>query len=154
MIKQMSENTKYGYFGIEKQCVEFARRWLCQHRGVLFGDVLIAADIWDKISYYTNILTGEQCPIFNIANGSESLPVAGDLLVYGEQYMSTGHVSVVVFSDYASKQICVYEQNFANQYQQPCQQRRIDFIKYKNRYWLQEKYLFGWKSLQDFNHIL
>ena len=34
------------YTGIKWQCVEYARRWLLQERGVVFGDVDIAADIW------------------------------------------------------------------------------------------------------------
>ena len=34
------------YTGIKWQCVEFARRWLIQNRGMTFGDVDVAADIW------------------------------------------------------------------------------------------------------------
>lgn len=42
------------YTGIKWQCVEFARRWLLTHQGVVYGDVDIAADIWDKITLVTS----------------------------------------------------------------------------------------------------
>ena len=37
------------YTGIKWQCVEYARRWLLHEYGVVYGDVDIAADIWDTI---------------------------------------------------------------------------------------------------------
>jgi glutathionylspermidine amidase/synthetase len=142
---EMELNPLSGRFGIKKQCVEFARRWLHQHLGLTFTDVRVAADIWGKIHYYSNENGDENYPIINIPNGSRSLPRKGELLIYSKKFCTTGHVSVVVEVNKRQKIVRVHEQNFENIYQSPYQHRCISFVNHNDRYWLQDNYLLGWK---------
>lgn len=140
-------NENSGPFGIEKQCVEFARRWLCLNKGLIYDEVNIAADIWHKINYYKRVSDGKQRPVFNIANGSAQQPHPGDLIIYNENYLSTGHVSVIVNIDQPAESVCLHEQNFGNEYHLPHQERCIPLINHKGNFWLLDNHLIGWKSL-------
>lgn len=142
-----TNNEKISCFGIKRQCVEFARRWLHANRGVVYQNVNIAADIWDKVNCYTRVLDGKQISVKNIVNGATQLPKSGDLIIYSEKFMNTGHVSVVINVSETSGSIELHEQNFENQYQLPNQQRNISFVFHKGRYWLLNNYLLGWKSM-------
>ena len=145
-MKQNIENIRS--FGIDKECVEYARRWLYLHKGLIYQDVKVAADIWNNVSYYTRVSDRKKLPVLSLPNGSWKKPQPGDLLIYSEDYFCTGHVSVVVNIDNRSKSVQLQEQNFGNQYCAPYQQRNIHFIKLKEGYWLLDKYLLGWKSLR------
>jgi len=147
-IMKTAEKMITGRFGIKKQCVEFSRRWLHLHRGMVYDNVKIAAEIWDKIHYYTDTSGQQKYPVINIEKGVSALPVPGDLLIYGAEFLGTGHVSVIVNVEKSSGFICVHEQNYANKYQAPYQQRCISFVNKNNRNWLQDEYVLGWKSLQ------
>jgi len=137
------------YFGIKRQCVEFARRWLYENKGMIYQDVVIAADIWDKVNCYTRLLDARKIPVESIINGSLQLPRSGDLIIYSEKYMNTGHVSVVVNVNELKGLIELREQNFDNHQQLPFQQRSISFAFHKQRYWLLDSYLLGWKSIKE-----
>lgn len=148
----MKSSNNNGRFGIEKQCVEFARRWLYKNKGMVFGDVKVAANIWENINYYSQIPGGERVPVTNFTNGSLQPPRVGDLIIYGEQYLTTGHVSVVVEIDISLDVILVYEQNFENVYEHPHQKRSIRFINENGHCWLLDDFVIGWKSPQETNN--
>jgi len=130
------------------QCVEFARRWLSSNTGLVYGDVDIAADIWDKIDYYTRVVDGRQVPVVNVLNGAPRPPGFGDLIIYSEKFLDTGHVAVITGVDLQTGLVKVGEQNYANQYHPPYQLRHIPMISKDDRYWLLDGYLLGWKQLQ------
>ncbi|MBT7444262.1 MAG: CHAP domain-containing protein, partial [Methylococcales bacterium] len=133
------------YTGIKWQCVEFARRWLLKRKGVVYGDVDVAADIWDKISHFKRISDGHLLPTINYEIGSTAPPQVGDLLVYAKAYKGTGHVAVVLSVD-ANKQVLqVGEQNYLNTEWPSTHARKIHWLKRGGRYWLLDPYLLGWK---------
>ena len=133
------------YTGIKWQCVEYARRWLLINTGTVYGDVDIAADIWDRIDHLTEVKTERQIPLENHVNGSTQLPVAGDLLVYAKAFLGTGHVAVITDVDIDNGLIEVGEQNFSNESWPGDYARTIPFIRKDGDYWLLDRYLLGWK---------
>ncbi len=151
-ITMKSSNNNDKCFGIEKQCVEFARRWLYKNKGMVFDDVKIAANIWDNINFYSQVSSGYKVPVTNFTNGALQPPRVGDLIIYGERYLTTGHVSVVVEIDISLGVILVYEQNFENVYEHPHQKRSIRFIYKNGRCWLLDNFIIGWKSPQETNN--
>lgn len=139
------------YTGIKWQCVEYARRWLLHERGVVFGDVDIAADIW-AMQEVNNPVTKQTYAFNSIVNGASSLPLRGDLLIYGKDYLSTGHVAVVVAIDKNKQSIQVAEQNFANTKWQDKHAREITYTTNNGRVWLLDSYLIGWKRPVGVTH--
>jgi hypothetical protein len=138
-------NREHGvYSGIKWQCVEFARRWLIRNRGLTFGDVDTAADIW-AIDSFTRLVDGSKVPVANQLNGSNSLPQKGDLLIYAKEYLGTGHAAVVLDVDSAKGLIRVGEENYENRKWPANYARSIEFIARNGRYWLLDAYLLGWK---------
>jgi hypothetical protein len=135
------------YTGIKWQCVEFARRWLLDNEGVVYGDVDIASDIWSKIPFVTRISDGRQLPLQPHLNGASEPPQVGDLLVYAREYLNTGHVAVVTEVDLNSGVIRVAEQNFLNQKWPANYARQIEIVHKDERYWLLDPYLLGWKRV-------
>ncbi|MBZ0091563.1 MAG: CHAP domain-containing protein [Sulfuricellaceae bacterium] len=136
------------YTGIRWQCVEFARRWLVQNRGVSFGDVDVAADIWDKVDHFSRVSDGREEAADNYPNGSAVLPQQGDLLIYAREFLGTGHAAVVTAVDSAKGKVAVAEQNFKNQKWPGHYARNIEFIERHGHYWLLDGYLLGWKHMR------
>ncbi len=136
------------YTGIKWQCVEYARRWLLVEKGVVFGDVDIAADIWrmDNVVHPNN---KQSLAFQSFVNGSNIKPQRGDLLIYGKDYLGTGHVAVVVAIDDKNNVLQVAEQNFENSEWKKNYAREISFIEKDNRYWLLDAYLVGWKRVSE-----
>ena len=132
------------YTGIKWQCVEYARRWLLQQHGVVYGDVDIAADIW-QIDHVSNPNTGELYKFDSFVNGSESKPSKGDLLVYGKEYLGTGHVAVIVYADYDNGILHLAEQNYANNRWVKNYARDVSLISNNGKFWVLDSYLIGWK---------
>ena len=130
-------------------CVEYARRWLHGEMGLVYDDVNIAADIWDKINFYTRAADGSRLPVCNVLNGALQPPDIGDLIIYSEKYLATGHVAVTSEVDLQTGMISVCEENFVDQYQRPGHKRRIPLITHADRYWLLDGYLIGWKQIQE-----
>lgn len=98
--------------GMKWQCVEYARRWLIENKGVTFGDVEYAYHIWD-LPYAEKLDTHEQLPLLQFKNKlSKVPPKVGDLLINSVKLAVTGHVSVVVGVDSGS--ITIAEQNYFN----------------------------------------
>ena len=133
------------YTGIKWQCVEYARRWLLVNTGTVFGDVDIAADMWNKIDYLTDVKTKKRVPLVTHLNGSTQAPEVGDLLIYAKAYKDTGHVAVVTGIDIANGSIEVGEQNFNNERWTNHYARRLKLTKNGESYWLLDGYLLGWK---------
>ena len=133
------------YTGIRWQCVEYARRWLLMNTGAVFGDVDIAADIWDKIDHLTEVKTKKSIPLETHLNGSARAPAVGDLLIYAKAFNGTGHVAVVTGLELEQGTVEVGEQNFNNEPWADHYARTIKLIKNEERYWLLDAYLLGWK---------
>ena len=133
------------YTGIKWQCVEYARRWLLVNTGAVYGDVDIAADIWDKIDHLTYVKSKKPIPLETHLNGSTQAPEIGDLLIYAKAFNGTGHVAVVTGIDTRNGLVEVSEQNFQNKPWTADYARKITLIKHGENYWLLDGYLLGWK---------
>lgn len=131
--------------GIKWQCVEFARRWLMENYGLMFKSVNIAADIWSDVDSYINIENDSKMSVTSILNGSTSLPVRGDLLIYNKSLFGTGHVAVVTAVSVKDKQIYIAEQNYKNEKWMEDHSRSIMYKEVEGRFWLDESDLLGWK---------
>ncbi|WP_126454959.1 CHAP domain-containing protein [Sulfuriflexus mobilis] len=127
------------------ECVGHARDWLCRKRGLTFEDVNIAADIWDKINFYSRISDSTRIPLENLLNGSPHPPMVGDLVIYSEKYRGTGHVAVVVDINSYGDAVTVSEQNYINGIKPMGHKRRIPLMLIEKRYWLLDDYLIGLK---------
>ena len=140
---------KGAYTGIKWQCVEYARRWLLIKKGAIFGDVDIAADIWNNINHLTDISTDSPLPLASHVNGSKQPPQVGDLLIYASEFNDTGHVAVVIDTDFEDGVIEVAEQNYNNEPWPDDYSRKINLVRHEGNYWLLDKYLLGWKHLSE-----
>lgn len=134
------------YTGIKWQCVEYARRWLLVNKGAVYGDVDIASDIWDKITFLTEVKTKKKIPLKSYLNGAKQSPKIGDMLIYARAFNETGHVAIVVHVNEEKGIIKVAEQNYSNKIWENNYARKIKFIKNNNEYWLLDEYLLGWKQ--------
>ena len=144
-----SPNKKDGtYTGIKWQCVEYARRWLLINKGVVYGDVDIAADIWG-LNYVTRVKDEKNFKMSTYPNGNENLPEIGDLIIYAKAYLKTGHVAVISKVDPASKTVQVIEQNYNNTKWTHKYSRSIPYVKNNNKFWLLDTYLLGWKRVTE-----
>jgi glutathionylspermidine amidase/synthetase len=150
LCKRYDPNTWKGiYTGVKWQCVEYARRWLLINKGAVYGDVEVAADIWNKIDHLIHVATNKELPLEAHLNGSEKPPQRGDLLVYARAFYDTGHVAVVTHVDHENGVLEVAEQNFNNQPWTGDYARTIEFVKKGSNYWLLDGYLLGWKHVKD-----
>lgn len=131
------------YTGIKWQCVEFTRRWLIQNRGLTFGDVDVAADIW-ALKEFTRLNDQSSVPLTRFENGARQIPIRGDLLVYGREFLGTGHAAIVLQVDRKRGLVRVGEQNFKNQKWAGNYSRAIPFIYKDGRYWVLDAYISGW----------
>lgn len=136
------------YTGIKWQCVEFARRWLLQKQGVIYGDVDTAADIW-KLTTITRVADNKSLPFDSYINGATVAPQVGDLLIYTKEFLGTGHVAVVIGIDKTAGMIKVAEQNFSNNKWPADYARTVDFVEKEGKYWLLDAYLLGWKRVAE-----
>ena len=131
--------------GLPWQCVEFARRWLLQTHGLIFSDVQIAANMWDNIDCLTQVSNNKKVPLDSHPNGSHSKPKTGDLIIYSEAFLGTGHVAIVVGHDSDAGVIHVAEQNYSDRPWQGEYCREIPLLEIYGRWWLLEPFLIGWK---------
>ena len=133
------------FTGIKWQCVEYARRWLLQNEGVVYGDVDIAADIWD-LDYVHTPDKKQQFELQSFINGSAK-PQRGDLLIYAKAFYGTGHVAVVLRVDSEKQIVYVGEQNYRNKTWQHKYARAIPYIVRDTETWLLDAYIIGWKRV-------
>ncbi|MBW2462562.1 MAG: CHAP domain-containing protein [Deltaproteobacteria bacterium] len=106
------------YTGIVYQCVEYARRWWLKKRGLVFGSVDTADDMWTEVREATSP-TGESAfRVSPMDNGGAAAPEVGDLVIYARDpampRLRFGHVTVVVGVDLDAGVVFVAEQNFDN----------------------------------------
>ena len=136
------------YTGIKWQCVEYARRWLLVNKGVVYGDVDIAADIWG-LDFVTRVKDKTRLKMSTYPNGEEKPPQVGDLLIYAKAFLKTGHVAVVSNVDLKSNTVQVVEQNFNNTKWAKNYARSIPYVKHDKKVWLLDAYLLGWKRVSE-----
>ncbi len=141
------------FLGMKWQCVEYARRWLFTAKGAVFGDVDVAADVWRRVDALTRVADGGRIPLTAHPNGSPSPPGPGDLLVYGDEFLGTGHLAVVLRADPAGGSVDVAEQNFDNRPWPGDYARRIDLVERGGRFWLMDAYLIGWKRAEGLPEV-
>lgn len=134
------------YTGIKWQCVEYARRWLLVNSGVVYGDVDIAADIWN-LGHVTVPNQETRFEFRGFVNGSTEIPRRGDLLIYSKAFYGTGHVAVVLQVDADQMHLLVGEQNFDNKKWPHKYAREITFVNHNNGVWLLDAYIIGWKRV-------
>ena len=140
------------FTGIKWQCVEYARRWLLVNYSLVFDSVNTAADIWEQINEYKEPGFGDKVAVNTYRNGSKKIPERGDLLIYGRELFLTGHVAVVVSTDKMNNLVYVAEQNYKNKKWPSNYSRAISYNKKDDRYWLQDKFIIGWKSINGRPH--
>ena len=136
------------YTGIKWQCVEYARRWLLVNKGVVYGDVDVAADIWG-LDFVTRIKDKAELKMSSYPNGNEKLPEVGDLLIYAKAYLNTGHVAVISSVDTKTRTIQVVEQNYYNTKWKNDYARSISYVEHDKKIWLLDAYLLGWKRVTN-----
>ena len=134
------------YTGIKWQCVEYARRWLLVNKGVVYGDVDIAADIWG-LDYVTRVKDKTKLKMSTYPNGNEKQPEVGDLLIYAKAYLNTGHAAVIANIDRKLHTVQVIEENYNNTKWANNYARSIPYVEHDNKYWLLDSYLLGWKRV-------
>ncbi len=106
------------YTGIIYQCVEYARRWWLMKRGVVFGSVDTADDMWTEVREATSPTGDSAFRVSPMDNGGAAAPEVGDLVIYARDptmpRLRFGHVTVVVGVDLEAGVVFVAEQNFDN----------------------------------------
>lgn len=138
------------YTGIQWQCVEYTRRWLLVNRGVVYGDVDYAIDIWDKITAYKRISDDKLIATENMVNGSERMPLVGDLFIYARvMFAGTGHSAVVIEVDRKRQVIKLAEQNNLNEKWPADYAREVPYVVKARKYWVLDSYLIGWKRMKS-----
>ena len=139
--------TQQTFTGIQWQCVEYARRWLLLNQGVVYGDVDIAADIWNHAQVHSPDRS-QQVDFQSIVNGARQHYVQkGDLLIYSKQFHGTGHVAVVLAVDEQQQVLYVGEQNYHNTPWQEGYAREIAYVMHQDQQWLLDAHLIGWKRV-------
>ena len=93
------------YTGLKWECVEYARRWFIQVRGITFEDVATAEDLWK--------LKTAKAKSKKIAfTNGKGIPPVGALLIYRKTNKAPyGHVAVVVKVNRVTVDIA--EQNYS-----------------------------------------
>ena len=137
------------FTGMKWQCVEYARRWLIENKGVTFGDVEYAYHIWD-LPYAEKVDTHEHRAILRFKNKvSKEAPKVGDLLINSVKLAITGHVAVVVGVERDS--ITIAEQNYFNRaWEGKEYARRLLLDKDKRgRYRIFDDSLIGWVRVKE-----
>lgn len=132
------------YTGMKWQCVEYARRWMIENKGLSFGDVTYAYEIW-SVPTIENIHTHQEKTLQKFANKtSKSRPQAGDLLIYDTSIGITGHVAVIIAvgTDY----VFIAEQNYFNHRWMKNDHSRELLMKKddQGQYQIMDKGVIGW----------
>ncbi|KAG5501535.1 hypothetical protein JKF63_03364 [Porcisia hertigi] len=98
------------FYGFKYQCVEFARRWMLERKGLMLPDVNWACNIFE-LNKVRDAATGEDFAVLRVRNGTETKPETDALIIYPSTDESpTGHVGVItaVGDDY----VCIADQNY------------------------------------------
>mmetsp|Transcript_16409 Transcript_16409/g.50910 ORF Transcript_16409/g.50910 Transcript_16409/m.50910 type:complete len:299 (+) Transcript_16409:44-940(+) len=83
------------FTGYQWQCVEFARRWLWDQKGLMLPDIDIAAEIF-FVPHVYDPLTHTKVPVRPVRNGGKEKPTAGTYLIYAPAADNfPGHIAVI-----------------------------------------------------------
>jgi hypothetical protein len=83
------------FTGYQWQCVEFARRWLWDQKGLMLPDIDIAAEIFFVPHMYDPV-THTEVPVRSVRNGGKQKPTAGTYLIYAPATDNfPGHIAVI-----------------------------------------------------------
>lgn len=144
------------YTGMKWQCVEFARRWLLLRKGVIFGSVDTAADMYTQVQCVKRIADGKFYPVKAFPNGSPSPPPVGALLIYSvaEPDYPVGHVNVITevsTSSPSSMYVRVGEQNWSFGKWKGNYNRQIPLKLTNKNYWISDvdDNIKGWLVVQE-----
>nr|AAO00721.1 trypanothione synthetase [Trypanosoma brucei brucei] len=97
------------FCGFKYQCVEFARRWLYEAKGLVLPDVNWAAHIFDLTEVH-DASTATPVPCVKVSNGTAAKPVADSLLIYAvNEDAPWGHVAVI--TEVGDKWVRIADQN-------------------------------------------
>ena len=143
----ISSMSSPAFTGMKCQCVEYARRRLIENKNITFGEVEYAYHIW-KLDYAEDIRSRKKIFLQRCKNKhSTQAPVIGDLLIYSNDIVVTGHVAVIVGIDDDS--ILIAEQNYFNRkWESPHYARRLLLNKNnKGQYRIFDESLIGWIHL-------
>jgi hypothetical protein len=133
------------FTGYKYQCVEFARRWMVQVKGLTFESIGCAFQIWD-LDFVLNVNNGERSPLIGIANGSCVPPVPDALLIYEKgPEMPAGHVAVITDVDLEQGWVRVAEQNENDRIWPGDYARQLAVQMVDQQFWMVDKYeVIGW----------
>jgi len=129
------------YSGIKWQCVEFARRWWISQKGITFGSVETANEIFD-LNHAEKLNSKEKIILKKEKNFSNIVPKVGNLIIYKKLAMDSdlpyGHVAVVVNVDTTKGYLDLAEANYNNEkWEEPNKySRRIKLELKDNKYTL------------------
>lgn len=131
------------FTGLKWQCVEYARRWLIENKGVTFDSVDFAFQISDLLTF-KDVYTNEELPTLLCQNkASNILPAVGDLLIYNNERVYTGHVAVIV--EVAKDFIAIAEQNYDDVWETHDYSRRLPLVQDADRnFCIQDEAVLGW----------
>lgn len=105
------------FTGITWQCVEYARRWWILERGIAFGSIDTADEIY-SLKEAKRIKDGAKINLKQESNASSFAPEVGSLLIYkkqpGNPNFQYGHVAVVVAVNLNKGYIDIAEANYNN----------------------------------------
>jgi hypothetical protein len=135
-----------GHFtGLKWQCVEFARRYLIQTRGLTFESVPFAYQIWDQIDHLNSIHNNEKLNLKNFVNGEIPSLSKGDLLIYSQEHLGTGHIALIEEVSKEKKSLRLIEANFLNTSWPGTYAREIDYRPLDGGLWIEDSHLLGLK---------
>jgi hypothetical protein len=133
--------------GLRYQCVEYARRWMVEVKGLTFSDVLVAADIW-SLNFVRSISGNEQKQLKQRPNGCDIAPVVGDLLIYARaKHLPWGHVAVIVGLELSAGKLRIAEQNEQDHFWAGDFSRELNVRTEGRNFVIEDKYpVIGWMS--------
>lgn len=135
------------FMGVGWQCVEFARRWLYENKGLTFPSIRNAADIWPDVDALLPVGGGRPVTLTAHPNGDSTAPAKDDLLLYAETFLGTGHVAIITEVDLEQGWVRVAEQNFDNRPWIGSYARQIPLRTEHGMYWLEGEDVIGWKHI-------
>jgi hypothetical protein len=138
-------NGKTTFTGMKWQCVEYARRWLINQRGISFGGVDYAINLPSIREVFPLTQKNSQIRIDHFLNSAPKNSVKiGVLFIYDTSYAPiTGHVAVVV--DISNTHIFVAEQNNDNTLWEAADySRKIPYEKKENVFSVYDEGLISW----------
>lgn len=84
------------FIGLKHQCMEGARRWTIERKGISIPEVHFAAHVFLQTEM-DDIVTGEKVKVVPVKNGTAAKPEADSLLIYpSTDDYPPGHIAVIV----------------------------------------------------------